>query len=130
MSVLEDLTNRHVPTVNSILDDTSRLPDSYLIGLWGYCEEKNNNTKCTPSSLMFWFDLPSTLGLSIPLAERIFPGQAHTLLNIYQHISRYIGIAFVIVVSTICLTIAMGFISTCFRRGSILGGLSILVRLC
>lgn len=110
----------------------SNLPDSYLVGLWGYCKVNNGQGAiCSSPSLMFDFDLPSTLGLSKgPWVERIFPGQAHTLLTFYQKLSKYMAIGYVIVVASAFSTIIIGSISIISHHGSVFAGLFMLVRLC
>lgn len=119
-SALEDL---------DIPQNKPDLPDSYLIGLWGYCKVNRDGMNCSPPSLMFWFDFPAALGLSSCWAERIFPDPAHMLLSVYQNMSKYMAIGYIAVVGTTFSTVAIGSISLLYHQGSTIAWLFITVRI-
>lgn len=118
---------------DSISGNISNLPDTYIVGLWSYCNVKNYEngatvTQCSTPSLMFRFDFTSALGLPSSWVERVFPNPAHVLLDAYQKISRYMGIVYIAIISTTVITVVVGSIAKLYRR-SVISGLCTTVNL-
>jgi hypothetical protein len=103
----------------------SNIADFYIVGLWGYCKGSINETtstvtNCTSPSSGFWFNFTDVLGLESSLAEKLFPSEVLSAMNIYRVASKGAIIAYITAFSATALALFVGITATLSRWGSCL----------
>lgn len=104
--------------LQSLVNDIkTQLPESYSIGIWGDCQEKNGrDTRCTAPSTSFSFDLENILGSVSEDVTSTIPGFTK-LHAASQTLSRWSISAYIIGFVFTVAAVAFGTVNLAFSWG-------------
>lgn len=102
----------------------SPLDDVYEIYLWNYCSGSKNSTdgvkltKCSDRKANFWFNPVEVWNLNGTGAASVFPKEVQNGLNVYQKVSKWMFIAYVVALVATIVNVITGIFAVCSRWGS------------
>ncbi|TID13361.1 putative integral membrane protein [Venturia nashicola] len=102
----------------------SKLDDVYQIYLWNYCSGSNNSTggvkltKCSGRKANFWFNPVEVWNLNGTGAASVFPKEVQNGLNVYQKVSKWMFVAYVVALIATIANVIIGIFAVCSRWGS------------
>jgi hypothetical protein len=88
----------------------SKLPEFYLIALWGYCEGRlkgkhTSISNCTSPSFGFWFNFTKVLGLDESWIGAVFGNRLGEVSAVYEKVSKGISFFYIMAIVTTVLTL-------------------------
>jgi len=113
-------------------NSNNKLDDIYEIYLWNYCSGNIDNstagtnssnagvklTTCSPMKSQFWFDPVTVWNLNGTGIENLLPTELQKGLNLYQKVSKWMFVAYVLAFWVTLADIVVGLFAICSRWGS------------
>ncbi|KAF7716841.1 Uncharacterized protein PECH_006980 [Penicillium ucsense] len=106
------------------LQADSSLADFYQIGLWGYCDGKEDShnattvTECSKPQSEFYFDPFAVWGLNSSTVKDELPSEYNKIMNVYKTVSKWMFIAYIVAFAVTIAELVVGFFAICSRWGS------------
>lgn len=112
--------------INNLVSSSrsNNLADIYEIYLRNYCSGSKNSTggavltTCSPAKSDFWFDPITIWGLNGTGVAADFPTALQDGLNVYQKVSKWMFVAYVVAIIATAANVVLGIFAICSRWGS------------
>ena len=101
--------------------EAKQIEDFYDVYLWNFCSgsaSSSTPTFCSARKTEFYFDPITEWGLDSPTLEAMLPSELTNGLKVYDKVSRWLFVAYVLAFWTTAASIVVGVFATCSRWGS------------